>query len=80
MHIIPGTTYPILQPEDQYIKLFNDSQASIQALNSHKIKSLAVKDTIIGQKVNKLEINWIKADVGHPGNERQKGKRISKPN
>ena len=48
--------------------------ASIQALNSHEIKSLAVKDTIaalnlVGQKVNRLEVNWIKAHVGHPGNE-----------
>ena len=64
----------ILQTQDQYIKFFTDSQASIQALNSHEIKMLAVKDTIpalnpVGQKVNRLEINWIKAHVGHPGNE-----------
>ena len=64
----------ILQPQDQYIKLFCDSQAAIQAINSHKIRSLAVKDAIsalnlVGQKVNGLEVNWIKAHVGHPGNE-----------
>ena len=64
----------ILQPQDKYIKLFSDSQASIQALNSYEIKSLAVLDAIkalnlVGQKVNRLEINWIKAHVGHPGNE-----------
>ena len=64
----------ILQTQDQYIKLFTDSQASLQALNSHEIKSLAVKDTIlalnlVGQKVNRLEISWIKAHVGHQGNE-----------
>ena len=46
----------------------------IQALNSHEIRSLAVKDTIaplnlVGQKVNRLEISWITAHVGHPGNE-----------
>ena len=64
----------ILQKQEQYIKLFTDSQASLQALNSHEIKSLAVKDTIaalnlVRQKVNRLEISWIKAHVGHPGNE-----------
>ena len=56
------------------MKLFTDSQASIQALKSHELKSLAVKDTIkalnhVGQKVNRLEINWIKAHVGNLGNE-----------
>ena len=64
----------ILQPTDQYIKLFCDSQAAIQAINHYEIRSLAVKDSVsalnlIGQKVNRLEINWIKAHVGHPGNE-----------
>ena len=64
----------ILQPQDKYIKLFSDSQASIQALNSHEIKSLAVLDAIralnlVGQKVNRLEINWIKVHAGHIGNE-----------
>ena len=46
------------------MKLFTDSQASIQALNSHEIKSLADLN-LVGQKVNRLEINWIKAYVGH---------------
>ena len=64
----------ILQPENQYIQLFTDSQASIQALISQEIKSLAVKDTKsalkrVGQKVNRLEINWIKEHFGNPGIE-----------
>ena len=34
-----------------------------------------MKDTVsalnlIGRKVDRLEISWIKAHVGHPGNER----------
>ena len=60
--------------KDRYVKLFTDSQSSIQALNSHEVNSLAVKDTknslnLVGQKINRLENNWIKAHVGHSGNE-----------
>ena len=40
IHIALIRLNEILQPQDQYIKLFNDTQAAIQALNSHKIKSL----------------------------------------
>ena len=60
---------------DEYIKVFSDSRAAIQALNSNIVSSQLVKDTvtqlnIIGNKVNRLEISWIKAHVGHEGNER----------
>ena len=60
---------------DNYIKVFSDSRASIQALNSNIVTSQLVKDTvtqlnIIGNKVDRLEISWIKAHVGHDGNER----------
>ena len=60
---------------DRFIKIFSDSQAAIQALNSTYLTSKLVKNTInalnqVGNKVESLEINWIKAHVGHPGNER----------
>ena len=66
---------PILTEQDRYLKIFSDSQAAIQGLNSNSITSQLVKDTItslsaIGNRVHKLEIIWIKAHVGHPGNER----------
>ena len=64
-----------LEPEDRYIKLFSDSRSAIQALNSNTVSSQLVKDTInainlIGSKVQRLEIAWIKAHVSHQGNER----------
>ena len=60
---------------DLYIKVFSDSRAAIQALNSNIVTSQLVKDTVthlntIGIKVNRLEISWIKAHVDHEGNER----------
>ena len=60
---------------DVYIKVFSDSRAAIQALDSNIVSSQLVKDTItqlniIGNKVNRLEISWIKAHVGHEGNEK----------
>ena len=64
-----------LEALDRYIKVFSDSRAAIQALNSAIITSQVVKDTIsalylVGGKVDRLEIAWIKAHVGHWGNER----------
>ena len=61
--------------EDRYVKLFSDSRSAIQALNSSTVSSQLVKDTIsainlVGGKVHRLEISWIKAHVGHIGNER----------
>ena len=46
-----------------------------EALNSSTVSSQLVKDTIsainlVGGKVDRLEISWIKAHVGHIGNER----------
>ena len=60
---------------DEYVKVFSDSRAAIQALDSNLVSSQLVKDTItqlniIGNKVNRLEISWIKAHVGHEGNEK----------
>ena len=56
------------------LKVFSDSRASIQALNSNIITSQLVKEAIgalnlVGGKVNRLDIAWIKAHVGHWGNE-----------
>ena len=61
--------------QDRYVKLFSDSRAAIQALNSSTVTSQLVKDTVkalnfIGGRVERLETAWIKAHVGHPGNER----------
>ena len=59
----------------QYIKIFSDSQAAILALNSNTVTSSLVKQTIItlnllADSTERLEICWIKAHVGHEGNER----------
>ena len=59
----------------QYIKIFSDSQAAILALNSNTVTSSLVKQTIItlntlADSTERLELCWIKAHVGHDGNER----------
>ena len=61
--------------EDRYVKLFSDSRSAIQALNSSTVSSQLVKDTVsainlVGGKVDRLEISWIKPHVGHIGNGR----------
>ena len=65
----------LLKEGDRYIKIFSDSRAAIQALNSAVVTSQLVKNTVsalnlVGGKVDRLEIAWIKAHVGHWGNER----------
>ena len=65
----------IINDEDNYVKIFSDSRAAIQALNSSTVTSQLVKSTIaalnlVGSKVSRLEVSWIKAHVGHWGNER----------
>ena len=65
----------MLTTDIKYIKIMTDSQASLQALNANTCSSQLVKDTIsalneVGRLVNRLEIVWIKAHVGHVGNER----------
>ena len=58
----------------QYMKIFSDSQAAIKALNSNVITSSTVKQTIESlntvNQISHLEIFWIKAHIGHEGNER----------
>ena len=57
----------------QKITFRSDSQAAIQALNSTNVESSLVLECIqslnkLGKK-NKLVLQWIKAHVGHLGNE-----------
>ena len=63
-----------LNEQDRHIKLFSGSRAAIQALNISMVSSQLVKDMIstlylVGGKVERLDISWIKAHVSHPGNE-----------
>ena len=56
-------------------RIFSDSQAAIKALDSNVITSLLVKqrnETLnkLANEVARLEICWIKAHIGHEGNER----------
>ena len=63
------------QSNMQYIKFFSDSQAAVLALNSNTITSSLVKQTIINlnllaDSTKRVERCWIKAHIGHDGNER----------
>ena len=54
--------------------MFSDSQAAILALDNSEITSLLVRETKyalnkLASKVQRLSIVWIKAHVGHEGNE-----------
>ena len=60
-----------LTEQDRFIKLFSDSKAATQALNSSTVSSLLVKDTIsalnlVGRKVERLDISWIKSPFWPP--------------
>ena len=60
------------RPRD--IKIFSDSQAAILALDSSEMTSLHVKETkntlnTLATKVQRISVVWIKAQVGHEGNE-----------
>ena len=59
----------------EYVKIQTDSQAALQALDDTTYTSRVVKDTMmelnnLGHKVKRLEIAWVKAHIGIPGNER----------
>ena len=59
----------------QFIKTFSDSQAALQALKSSIVSSPLVKQTItnsnmLAQQTSRLDLNWIKAHIGHSGKER----------
>ena len=58
----------------KYIKLFSDSRAALQALNSYTVKSSLVQDTIdqlnrLSNLTERITLNWIKAHNDHRGNE-----------
>ena len=68
----------ILQDFDKYkpkyVKIFSDSQAAIMALDTSEMTSLLVKQTKItlnnlATRTQRLTLVWIKAHVGHEGNE-----------
>ena len=65
----------VKEEKDRFVKKFSDSQAALKALNSWKIKSKFVFNTIaslnkLGEKVDRLELNWAKAHNNYTGNER----------
>ena len=58
----------------RYIKIFSDSQAAILALGNSEMPSQLVRETKfilnkLAGKVQRLSVVWIKANVGHEGNE-----------
>ena len=58
----------------KYIKLFSDSRATLQALNSYNVKSTLVQEAVdqlnqLGQYSERITLNWIKAHNNHKGNE-----------
>ena len=58
----------------KYVKIFSDSQAAVAALDSSEITSQAVKDAKtalnkLASITNHTVLVWIKAHVGHVGNE-----------
>ena len=58
----------------KYVKIFSDSMSSLQALDSIKKTSKTVRDAAIelnklATVTKRLTLCWIKAHVGHQGNE-----------
>ena len=58
----------------KYIKIFTDSQATLLALNSADVTSKLVLQTKLAlndlaKKTRRVTVVWIKAHVGHEGNE-----------
>ena len=59
--------------EGQCITIYSDSRAALLALNSKEVKSMQVQNTIGSlnelSQHNSVCLKWIKAHVGHEGNE-----------
>ena len=59
--------------ENRHITIHSDSRAALLAVNSNTIKSTLVKNTVLLLNAlaenNIVEIQWVKAHVGHHGNE-----------
>ena len=55
-----------------YAKIFVDSQAALRALCSNRVTSRLVGDTIhqLNNLTDRVRLVWIKAHVGHAGNEK----------
>ena len=59
---------------ENYVRIFTDSQATLQALHNPHVTSKLIEETIaqlnlLGQTVKSLTIHWIEAHKGHAGNE-----------
>ena len=57
------------------MRIFADSQATLQALHNPHVTSKLIDDTItqlnlLGKTVKSLSIHWIEAHKGHSGNEK----------
>ena len=62
------------QTHQKYIKIFCDSQAALKALQAPYINSLTIlqchkRFIDLANIPRKVTVTWIKAHVGHPGNE-----------
>ena len=60
---------------ENYVRIFTDSQATLQALHNPHVTSKLIEETItqlnlLGQTVKSLTIHWIEAHKGHAGNEK----------
>ena len=68
-------TLRIIKPQDNYIKLFSDSQAALKSLDKFRCLSKTVVRAVealntLGSNRQRLELNWIKAHNNYRGNER----------
>ena len=61
----------LLLPTDRFVKIFTDSQATLLAIvTSQLVKNTILALNALSQNLCSLTISWIKAHVGHTGNER----------
>ena len=60
---------------ENYVRIFTDSQATLQALHNPHVTSKLIEDTItqlnhLGKAVKSLSIHWIEGHKGHAGSEK----------
>ena len=60
---------------ENYVRIFTDSQATLQALHNPHVTSKMIEETIaqlnlLGQTVKSLTLHWVEAHKGHAGNEK----------
>ena len=63
-----------LNKKIRYLKIFSDSQAALLAIDKVHISSTMVRDAVctleeLANKINNTKLLWIKAHIGHEGNE-----------